>query len=87
MMPEQMKNQSHPLARIQRKVYAAFAGGAKLTAADISIITHCSDPRTHIRSLRHKGIEILDEWRNSDDGVRYKVYWLASGNVMGGGAV
>lgn len=68
------------LARVQRKVYAAFLNGAKLTAADISIITHCSDPRTHIRNLRNKGIQILDEWRNGDDGVRYKVYWLKNAN-------
>lgn len=69
------------LPRVQRRVFNALAGGAKLTAADISIITHCSDPRTHIRSLRNRGVQILDEWRLTEYGTRYKVYWL--GNIPG----
>lgn len=75
------------LPRVQRRVFNALAGGGKLTAADISIITHCSDPRTHIRNLRNRGVQILDEWRATEYGTRYKVYYL--GNQFGakGGAV
>lgn len=65
------------LARVQRRVFNALAAGGKMSAADISIKTLCSDPRGHIRDLREKGVNIADEWRITDYGNRYKVYWLA----------
>lgn len=64
------------LPRLQRLVYGLFARGGKYSAADISISLHLSDPRGHIAELRTKGIAILDEWRTSEHGTRYKVYYL-----------
>lgn len=62
----------------QRKVLEIFMQGGKYSVADLCIRTHFSDPRTHIRYLREKGINIADEWitNNQGDG-RYKVYFLA----------
>lgn len=48
------------------------------SVADICRKTGYSDPRGHIRALRNAGVKILDEWRKTADGVRYKVYWIAS---------
>lgn len=64
------------LPRLQRKVYDLLKGGGKYSVADISIAIHASDPRGHIAILREKGIPILDEWRTSAYGVRYKVYFI-----------
>lgn len=64
------------LPRVQRKVYNLLRNGGKYSAADISIYLHLCDPRGHIAELRNKGIAILDEWRVSDYGSRYKVYFL-----------
>lgn len=47
----------------------------KCSAADISVALHYSDPRSYIRELRDKGINVLDEWVSKDD-VRYKRYWI-----------
>lgn len=61
----------------QRKVYSILSNGRKHSAADISILTHFSDPRAIIRDLRVKGLQILDEWRvNAEKDGRYKVYYL-----------
>lgn len=46
------------------------------SAADISKALHLSDPRSHIRELRNKGFAISDEWRKSEYGSRYKVYFI-----------
>lgn len=63
----------------QRRIYSILAGGGKYSAADLSVLTHYSDPRGHIRDLRNKGIAILDEWRdNSHKDERHKVYYLAA---------
>lgn len=64
------------LPRIQRAVYKLLQRGGKLSAGDISVALHLSDPRGHIRNLRDKGICILDEWQKSEYGTRYKLYYL-----------
>lgn len=60
--------------RRQRLFQILFAG--KNSVADICKKTGYSDPRGHIRALRNAGINVLDEWRKTADGVRYKVYWI-----------
>lgn len=65
------------LPKHQRAVYDLLRR-AHLSAADISRLLGYSDPRGHIRCLRKKGINVVDEWRTGKpgDGVRYKVYFI-----------
>lgn len=58
-----------------RKVYNLLCNG-KHTVTDITIKTGFGDPRSYIRDLREKGVNVLDEWRKTSDGVRYKVYYI-----------
>lgn len=67
------------LSRIQRKVYNLLRLGGKYSVYDITTRLHMSDPRGHIASLRRKGIEVLDEWRTTTEGGRYKVYYINQG--------
>lgn len=43
----------------QRRIYSILAGGGKYSAADLSVLTHYSDPRGHIRDLRIKALPFL----------------------------
>lgn len=63
------------LSKVQRKVASLFLNGGKYSVADICVALHVCDPRSHIRSLRNKGFNIFDEWRQTADGIRYKVYY------------
>lgn len=63
-------------AYIQCLVYNYLLNGGMYSAADISKALHLSDPRSHIRELRKKGFAISDEWRKSEYGSRYKVYFV-----------
>lgn len=65
------------LPRLQRAVFNLLANGGQFSVADISTRLHLSDPRGHIRCLRDKGINILDEWCKSEYGTRYKIYFLS----------
>lgn len=66
------------LPRIQRAVYYFLLNnkGRRYSVADISTALHLSDPRSHIRELRNKGIFIADEWRKTEYGTRYKVFYI-----------
>ena len=84
-MPEQIRSEIsfklqckgiNNLSKRQKKVAELLSSG-KFSAADISVELHYCDPRSHIRYLRHKGINVLDEWIKKDD-VRFKRYWLKS---------
>jgi ABC-type siderophore export system fused ATPase/permease subunit len=37
--------------------------------------TGFADPRSYIRELRNRGINVLDEWIRKDD-VHFKRYWI-----------
>lgn len=67
------------LPRIQRKVYDLLNTGGKYSVFDITTRLRLADPRGHIAALRRKGIEILDEWRTTTEGERYKVYFVGKG--------
>ena len=72
------KNQckgSAKLPRLQAKVLEMLKRG-KCSVGDISAVYRISDPRGHIRDLREKGVNILDEWCKGDDGIRFKRYWI-----------
>ena len=45
-------------------------------AADISAVLRLSDPRSCIRDLRAKGIDILDEWVPSEHGSKFERYYI-----------
>lgn len=60
---------------MQAQVYDMLLRG-KRSAGDISAALHVSDPRGHIRDLRAKGINILDEWVKGSDGAQFKRYWI-----------
>lgn len=62
----------------QTTIAKLLRSGGKYSAADITILTHFSDPRSHIARMRDKGVKILDDWRdNANKDGRYKVYWIA----------
>lgn len=61
----------------QKNVFNILMRGGKYSAADITLATHYSDPRSIIRKLRKKGIAVLDEWReNAEKDGHYKVYYI-----------
>jgi hypothetical protein len=62
------------LSKRQKKVAKLLLTG-KYSAADITIALHYSDPRSYIRELRDKGINVQDEWVSHED-VRFKRYWI-----------
>lgn len=49
----------------------------KRSVTQLTIILGYCDPRSYIRTLRNKGIIVLDEWIKKDD-TRYKRYWIES---------
>ena len=50
--------------------------GRKHTVADIMNALWIGDPRSAIRDLRNKGVEVQDEYITSLSGARYKRYWI-----------
>lgn len=73
------KDTQKTLAFHQQRVYNLLQSGKKYSAADISVALRLSDPRSCIRDLRAKGIDILDEWVPSEHGSRFKRYYLEGG--------
>lgn len=47
------------------------------TSAELCSKANTADAHKIISRLRHKGIEVQDEWRKNKEGVRYKVYWIS----------
>jgi len=91
-MPEQIRGEvslvmqnkdTENLSNRQRKVVKLLSTG-KYSAADISIELHFSDPRSYIRELRNKGLNIEDEWVTYE-GVRFKRYWITPEKPQGYG--
>ena len=74
-IPQLIRKNSGKAPKIQSKVYAMLLTG-KCSVGDISAALHIADPRGHIRDLRAKGINIVDEWIKGADGVLYKRYWI-----------
>lgn len=70
------KDTKKSLSFHQHRVYNLLQTGGKYSAADISVALRLSDPRSCIRDLRAKGIDILDEWVPSEHGSRFKRYYI-----------
>lgn len=62
------------LSRRQNNVYQMLRTG-KYSVTEITIHLGYSDPRSYIKSLRDKGIKILDEWVENGE-VRFKKYYI-----------
>lgn len=58
----------------QEKVERVLKSG-KHTVAQITLMTGFCDPRSYIRSLRNKGVQVKDEWCFSN-GTKFKRYWI-----------
>lgn len=65
------------LSNRQKKVFCLLCTG-KQSVTDITIALGYSDPRSYVRDLKEKGVEIRDEWIDAGDGVRFKRYWIES---------
>ena len=63
------------LSKRQKKVFNLLLTG-KQSVTDITIALGYSDPRSYVRDLKEKGVEIRDEWIDAGDGVRFKRYWI-----------
>ena len=55
----------------------------KHSVSEITIKLGYADPRSYIRYLRHKGVNVQDEWVQNKD-VRYKMYWVAPKSEIAG---
>lgn len=66
----------------QRRVYNFLLQGGRHSVADISAVLRLSDPRSHIRDLRAKGVIISDEWVKAKHGSRYKLYYIRKGGAQ-----
>ena len=72
-----MENQTLMSLTIQeRKLFYLLRGGSKYSVPEISQRLWLADPRSVIRCLRNKGLPIEDEWRKTNDGKRYKVFFV-----------
>lgn len=67
-------DESIPMTARQEKIRMLLASG-KRTVSDLTFATGFCDPRSYIRDLRKKGVNVMDEWVISN-GVRFKRYWI-----------
>jgi len=57
------------------KIRTALKSGYKLTVTMVLRCFGTSELRHYLSQLRKEGLDIKDEWQ-SEDGKRWKVYWL-----------
>lgn len=70
------KDSKNLFAFHQRRVFNLLSDGIPRAVADISADLRLSDPRSVIRDLRNKGVNISDFWCDSAHGSRYKRYFI-----------
>ena len=51
-------------------------GGCKLTVLLVLRLVRTLELRHYLSILRKEGMVIKDEWKTTDDGKRFKVYWV-----------
>jgi len=49
--------------------------GGRYSVRDLVSLSFVADPRSHIRNLRKAGIQVSDEWVNTEFS-RYKIYFM-----------
>lgn len=69
------KEKAKALPPQQQRVMLALMEGGKHSTVDLCRSLYVADPRANIAVLRAKGFNILDEWRQTPAGSRYKVYF------------
>lgn len=69
------KNVISKAAQKQVRAIALLSDGGKHTVMEISFRCRIGDPRSVIRDIRERGIEVKDEWIEAD-GSRFKMYWI-----------
>ena len=60
----------------QRRVMCLLSDGQKHSVIGIMQSLNIADPRSTIRDLRKLGIAVHDEWRDTIEGNRFKMYWI-----------
>lgn len=75
-IPQPLRKDRGKMPKKQSKVYRMLLRG-KCSAGDLCAALHVADPRGHIRDLRAKGINVVDEWVKGTDGAQYKRYWVS----------
>lgn len=68
-------------AYAQRAIMAALSDGLPHSVRELVQEAKQSDPRTAIRQLRRKGVEISDQWLVNSNGTRYKIYFITRHNL------
>lgn len=58
------------------QLLALLRDGGKHSVSDIMNRLFIGDPRSAIRTLRNRSINIKDEWVSSVNGGKYKRYWI-----------
>lgn len=66
-----MNTKSH-LSNIRK----LFVAGAKLTVLGVWKLLSTFELRHWVAVLRKEGLKIVDEWKISENGKRYKVYFI-----------
>lgn len=65
-----------PLSKGESRIYNLLSKGGKYSVADLTISLHLCDPRHYIRALRKKGVKVLDDVQKTENGGRFKLYYL-----------
>ena len=60
----------------QRRVMCLLSDGQKHSVIGIMQSLNIADPRSTIRDLRKLGYNVRDEWRDTIEGNRFKMYWI-----------
>ena len=63
----------------QMQLIALLRDGGKYSVVDIMNRLYIGDPRSTIRDLRNRGIEVKDVEVPSINGGKYKRYWIEQG--------
>ena len=67
-------NKYTKLSPREQKVYDLLKQNKK-TVIELTMELYLADPRGYIRSLRKKGVTIMDEWVKGKD-THFKRYWI-----------
>ena len=66
-------------SRKQMQLISLLRDGGKYSVVDIMNRLYIGDPRSTIRNLRNRGIEVKDAEVPSVNGGKYKRYWIEQG--------
>lgn len=69
------------LDTIISRIREAFSNGKELTTFTGNMIGRTVDFRKIVSVLRKEGMQIEDRWQTTQDGRRYKIYFLSKGIV------